>query len=153
MWNRCRASDRRLPTRTSPNLIAGQIVAKAAAAADWNAVLRQELLEPLGMSRSSYTAAAIEAEPNHATGHRWTPEGAAEVSFTEIFPYGFGGAGDINSSIEDLEHWVRLQLNSGTFEGRRIISAENLMSTRTPKVAFSDKLAYALGWIVEQTPT
>ena len=55
------------------HLLAGRIVAKAAGAADWNAVLRRELLEPLGMKDSSFTAEAIEAAANHATGHRWTP--------------------------------------------------------------------------------
>jgi CubicO group peptidase (beta-lactamase class C family) len=134
------------------HLIAGRIVAKAANAADWNAVLRQELLEPLGMRRSSYTAAAMEAEANHAIGYRWTPEGTTEVPFSQMFPYDFGGAGDINSNIEDLERWVRLQLDNGTFEARRIVSPENLAFTRTPKVAMSEKLSYALGWVIQQTP-
>ena len=80
------------------HLLASRIVAKAAGAADWNAVLRQELLDPLGMKDSSYTAEAIEAAANHAMGYRWTPEGTIEVPFTSIFPYHFGGSGDINST-------------------------------------------------------
>ena len=134
------------------HLLAGSIVAKAAGAADWNTVLRQELLEPLGMKDSSYTAAAIAAASNHAEGYRWTPEGTVAVPFTQLFPYDFGGAGDINSTIEDTARWVRFQLSNGTFEGRRIVSPENLAQTRTPKVALNDKLFYALGWIVQQTP-
>ena len=46
--------------------LAGRIVARAAGTADWNTVLQQELLDPLGMKDSSYTAAAIEAATNHA---------------------------------------------------------------------------------------
>ena len=134
------------------HLLAGSIVAKAAGAADWNTVLRQELLEPLGMKDSSYTAAAIAAASNHAEGYRWIPEGTVAVPFTQLFPYDFGGAGDINSTIEDTARWVRFQLSNGTFEGRRIVSPENLAQTRTPKVALNDKLFYALGWIVQQTP-
>ena len=134
------------------HVLAGRIVAKAAGAADWNTVLRQELLEPLGMKESSYTAAAIAAASNHAEGYRWTPERTVAVPFTQLFPYDFGGAGDINSTIEDSARWVRFQLSNGTFEGRRIVSPENLAQTRTPKVALTDKLFYALGWIVQQTP-
>ena len=134
------------------HLLAGRIVAKAAGASDWNTFLRQELLEPLGMKDSSYTAAAIAAASNHAEGYRWTPEGTVAVAFTQFFPYDFGGAGDINSTIEDTARWVRFQLSNGTFEGRRIVSPENLAQTRTPKVALNDKLFYALGWIVQQTP-
>jgi CubicO group peptidase (beta-lactamase class C family) len=103
-----------------------------------NTVLRQELLDPLGMKDSSYTAEAIEAAANHANGHHWKPEGTIEVPFTSIFPYHLGGAGDINSTVEDMARWIRLQLGNGTFEGRRIISPENLAVTRTPKVAVND---------------
>jgi CubicO group peptidase (beta-lactamase class C family) len=134
------------------HVLAGRIVAKAAGAPDWNTVLRQELLDPLEMKDSSYTAAAIAAAPNHAGGYRWTPNGMTEVPFTQIFPYDFGGAGDINSNIEDMAHWVRLQLGNGSFEGRRIVAPESMAAARTPKVAVSDKAFYALGWIVQQTP-
>jgi CubicO group peptidase (beta-lactamase class C family) len=131
--------------------LAGRIVAKAAGASDWNAVLQRELLQPLGMNGSSYTAAAIEAAPDHATGHRWTPQGTVEAPFSQIFPYDFDGAGDLNSSVEDAAHWVRLQLGNGTFEGNKLVSAENLAVTRTAKVGISEKAAYALGWVIVQT--
>jgi CubicO group peptidase (beta-lactamase class C family) len=134
------------------HLLTGRIVAKAARAPDWNAVLRQDLLDPLGMTDSSYTAEAIEAAANHAKGYRWTPEGTIEVPFTQLFPYDFGGAGDINSTIEDMARWVRLQLGNGTLEGRRIVSPESLAFTRTPKIAMSDKMFYALGWVIQHTP-
>ena len=32
------------------------------------------------------------------------------------------------------------------------MSPENLAQTRTPKVALNDKVFYALGWVVQQTP-
>jgi CubicO group peptidase (beta-lactamase class C family) len=134
------------------HLLAGRVVAKAAGASDGDAVLRQELLEPLGMKDTSYTAEAIESAANHAKGHRWTPEGAIEVPFTQLFPYDFGGAGDINSTVDDMARWVRLQLGNGTLEGRRIVSPEGLAFTRTPKVALSDKASYALGWVIQHTP-
>jgi CubicO group peptidase (beta-lactamase class C family) len=134
------------------HILAGRIVAKAAGVTDWNTFLRQELLEPLGMKDSSYTAAAIVAASNHAEGYRWTPQGTVAVPFTQLFPYDFGGAGDINSNIEETARWVRFQLSNGTFEGRRFVSPENLAQTRTPKVALNDKVSYALGWVVQQTP-
>jgi CubicO group peptidase (beta-lactamase class C family) len=131
---------------------AGRILARAADAPDWFAVLRADLFEPLGMTESSYTAAAIEAAPNHAVGHRWTPAGTVEVPFTQLFPYDFRGAGAINSTIEDMARWLRLQLGGGTFEGQRIVSPENLAATRMARVAMSDKAAYAMGWVVLSTP-
>jgi hypothetical protein len=47
-------------------VIAGRIVANAEGAADWNAVLLKELLGPLRMKNSMYTADAIKAAANHA---------------------------------------------------------------------------------------
>ena len=134
------------------HLLAGRIVANLAGAPDWNAVARRELLDPLGMAETSFTAEAIEAAANHASGHRWTPDGTIEVPIEPIFPYGFGAAGDINSTIEDMARWTRLQLRNGSFEGRRIVSPESLAYTRIPKVALDDRVSYAMGWIVGQTP-
>jgi CubicO group peptidase (beta-lactamase class C family) len=134
------------------HMMAGRIVAKAEGAADWNAVLRKELLDRLGMKNSTYTVEAIKAAPNHAEGHRYAPDGSVEVPFDPFYPYLFGGAGDINSNIEEMARWVRLQLNDGSFQGEPIVSPENLAVTRTAKVAINDKMNYALGWIVALTP-
>lgn len=135
------------------HLVAGRIVAKAEGVANWHVVLREELLDPLGMTNSSYIAEAIEAAPDHAEGYRYTPNGSVAVPFVQSVPYdAYPAAGDINSNIDDMAHWVRLQLGNGRFEGRRIVSSENLAVTRTPKVAINERNAYALGWWIAQTP-
>jgi CubicO group peptidase (beta-lactamase class C family) len=134
------------------HILAGRMVSRAEGGADWNAVLLSDILDPLGMTDSTYSAAAITAAANHAQGHRYTAEGSVEVPF-EDFPYNYDGAGDINSNIEDMTKWVSLQLSGGTTpDGRRIVSAEGLAYTHTPKVAINDKASYALGWVVQQTP-
>jgi CubicO group peptidase (beta-lactamase class C family) len=134
------------------HLLASRIVAKAAGAPDWNAVLQKELLDPLGMKDSTYTVEAIQAAPDHANGFRWTPQGSIEVPFTPIFPYHLEGAGDINTNVEDMARWIRLQLGNGAFEGHRIVSPESLAYTRRPMVAASDQASYAMGWYVYATP-
>jgi CubicO group peptidase (beta-lactamase class C family) len=134
------------------HLLAGRIVSDLAGAPDWNAVARRELLDPLRMMETSFTAEAITAAANHAEGYRWTPVGTIEVPFEPLFPYGFGAAGNLNSTVEDLAKWVRLQLGHGSFEGRRIVSAESLAYLRRPKVAVDDDTAYAMGWYLTRTP-
>jgi CubicO group peptidase (beta-lactamase class C family) len=134
------------------HILAGRIVARAEGAAGWNAVLQNEILDPLGMKNTTYSAAAMTASANHAVGHRYTVDGSVEVPFEQLSPYDHDGAGDINSNIEDMANWISLQLAGGTLNGRRIVSPENLAYTRTPKVAVSDKAFYALGWSVQQTP-
>jgi CubicO group peptidase (beta-lactamase class C family) len=134
------------------HILAGRIVARAEGAADWNAVLQSEILDPLGMKNTTYSATAMTASANHAVGHRYTVDGSVEVPFEQFSPYDHDGAGDINSNIEDMAKWISLQLANGALDGKRIVSPENLAYTRTPKVAISDKAYYALGWIVQQTP-
>jgi CubicO group peptidase (beta-lactamase class C family) len=133
------------------HLVAGRIVSNLAGAPDWNAVAQRELLDPLGMAETTFTVEAIKAAPNHAEGHRWTPDATIEVPLDPFSPYGFGPAGNINSTVEEMARWVRLQLGGGSFEGRRIVSAESLAYTRRSKVAVDDKSSYAMGWL--QVPT
>lgn len=134
------------------HLLGGRIAASALGAPDWPTLARNEILAPLGMRNTSFTAEAIEKAPDHAVGHRWTQNGSVAIPFTPLFPYQFGPAGDINSTVEDCARWVRLQLGSGSFAGRRLVSAENLAMTRTPQVSISETVAYAMGWIVVDTP-
>jgi len=133
------------------HILAGRIVARTEGAADWNGVLQSEILDPLGMKNTTYSAAAMTASANHAVGHRYTVDGSVEAPL-DPFPYEGDGAGDINSNIEDMAKWVSLQLANGALDGRQIVSPANLIYTRTPKVAISDKAFYALGWVVQQTP-
>ncbi len=134
------------------HMLAERIVARQLGATDWDEVVRSEIFEPLGMSSTSLTAEAIEAAPNHTEGHRWEPTGTVQVPFTPIFPYGFGAAGSVNSNVEDLSKWLRLHLADGEFEGRRIVSAANLAVTKTPRIGMSDRVSYAMGWVVQITP-
>ncbi|MGX1305988.1 CubicO group peptidase (beta-lactamase class C family) [Amorphus suaedae] len=133
------------------HLEAGRLVAEAARVPGWEDALRADIFEPLGMAASSANAAAIEAAPNHAVGHRWTPDGTVEVPFTDLFPYNVDGAGAINSTVEDMAQWLRLQLGDGTVEGRQIVSAQNLAATRTARIGINEENAYAMGWALQQT--
>src|SRR5262249_13505864 len=125
------------------HLLTGRIVASPAGAPDWNAVAQRELLDPLGMAETTFTAEAMQAAANRAQGYRWTPDGTIEVPFEPLFPYGFGAAGNINSTLEDMARWLRLQLANGSFEGRRIVSPDSLAYTRLPKVAIENDVSYA----------
>ena len=109
------------------HLLAGRILAKLEGVPDWNTLLQRDLFDPLGMKESSYTAAAIKAAANHANGYRYSPDESVEVPFAQLFPYDYGGAGDINSTIEDMARWVRLNLGNGAFEAKRLVSPENLV--------------------------
>jgi CubicO group peptidase (beta-lactamase class C family) len=134
------------------HLVASRIVARAEGEKQWTDVLKKEIFDPLGMKDTTDTAAGIETAPNHAEGYLYDPSGSIETPFTPIFPYTVEGAGAINSNVEDMVRWLRLQIGDGAFEGKTVVSPENLNATRIVKVGISDHVAYAMGWLVQQTP-
>jgi CubicO group peptidase (beta-lactamase class C family) len=134
------------------HMLAGYVVAGAMGAQDWGSLVTSEIFEPLGMSRTSLTAAAIEAAENATVGYRFEPDGSVEVPFTQLFPYDFAGAGAINSTVNDLVPWVRMHLAGGALDGQRIVSAANLAVTKTARIGMSDRNAYAMGWVLSSTP-
>jgi CubicO group peptidase (beta-lactamase class C family) len=85
-----------------PHILAGRIVARAEGAADWNAVLQSEILDPLGMKSTTYSAAAIAASANHAVGHRYTVDGSVETPFEQLWPTKATGRA---TSTQTLKTW------------------------------------------------
>jgi CubicO group peptidase (beta-lactamase class C family) len=69
-------------------------------------------------------------------------------------------AGSINSNANDMAGWVRMQLAEGTFDGKRLISAEAIKEMQSPQMtihrdpnnlrSYPDAhfLAYGLGWFL-----
>lgn len=133
------------------HLIAERVVMAASGAPSWEALLREALLGPLGMSATSNTAEAIEANPDHATGHSRAGGSVHPIPFDPAF-YEVGAAGNINSNIVDMSRWLRLQINRGEIDGKRIVGEAALTETWKPRVAVSDTAAYATGLVTQWGP-
>lgn len=138
--------------------VAGRIVARLVGVPRWQDALAKLILEPLGMSSTSTSAAALLAAPNHATGHVLFADKLTPVPPIEAFPYAPGPAGGMNSSVDDMTRWLRLQIGRGTFGGTRLLGAHALESTWKPRVDLDPKdgfpsvwQGYASGWLVRQT--
>ncbi len=129
-----------------PHMVAGRMVARLSGEPNWEAFLQKRLLTPLGMTRTTWTPEAFNREPNRAVGwvtldFRSVPRPAGS------FPYSFGPAGALNSCVNDVSHWVRLQLADGKFEGKQLVSKANLDVTKTPQTTMSLTVAYCMGWV------
>lgn len=134
------------------HLAAGRMLAHLRREPNWNALVEKDILVPLGMRETTATAEAIRAAPNHAEGHRWTPKGSVQIPFDPFFPYALGPAGNLNSTVEDMSRWLRLQIADGMFEGKALVSRENLVATRVAKVGITETISYGEGWVLSQTP-
>lgn len=134
-----------------PHVVGGEIVAKINGAPSWFDSLQKSLLTPIGMNATTATAEAITAAPDHAQGHRLADKPVA-IPFHPSFPYALGPAGALNSNIPDMAKWLRLQLGRGQFEGKVLVSEDNLDVTWTPRVAMNERTSYAVGWVATATP-
>ena len=140
-------------------LTAGYAVGQASGGT-WQEFVQKRILNPLGMTNSDLTTSAAEKSPNHSSPHGPGKDGSLGVipwrNIDNIAP-----AGAVNASVEDMTKWVRLQLNDGVFEGKRLVSERNLHETHTPQTVIrpedagrsynpdTHQTAYGLGWFVQ----
>jgi CubicO group peptidase (beta-lactamase class C family) len=102
-------------------------------------VMRESLLEPLGMHRSTLGRATIRAAENRAVGHVDPyPEPPVDVPMT--------AAGGLYASAADLARFLRFQLNHGSLDGRVVLDRRWLHEMQTvPAPAAGAPAGYALG--------
>jgi CubicO group peptidase (beta-lactamase class C family) len=125
--------------------------------------LREKVLNPIGMPRTTLALAEVLAEENYAVPH------AADVTGTlrpiallddDTWLVPVAPSGSLWSSASEMARYVQTELRSGINpDGRRVVSAENLERTWQPSVALQagpgtppDMAAfaghYALGWVL-----
>lgn len=133
------------------HLEAERMVVGASGAASWEAFLAERILQPLQMTSTTATEDDLLKAPNHAAGHRQADGSIGPVPPMPNF-YRVGAAGNMNSSVRDMSRWLRMQINEGELEGRRIVDKAALDVTHTPQVPISAVASYASGWVVSAKP-
>jgi CubicO group peptidase (beta-lactamase class C family) len=137
-------------------LAAGQSVA-AAAGESWDDVVVSEIFRPLGMTESNTSVDSLAGKADVATPHSIAGDRAIPIPWRKLD--NVAPAGSINSSVADMTHWIEMQLDTGVYAGRKIISAKSLYETHSPQTIiasppdslfpsnhFSD---YAMGWVLQ----
>jgi len=108
-------------------VLLGEVIAEVSGR-PWFEFVREEILTPLGMNRTFLEKADISRDPDVATPYLIR---GARVSPIAV-PYGSGGAGGIVSNAMDLSNYVKMYINGGEFEGKRIIGKDTLSKMETP---------------------
>ena len=136
---------------------AGQVIA-AVTGKSWDAFVRERLLVPLGMNRTTTSITGFRPADNIAAPHNELEGRMRVVRYSNVD--GAGAAAALNSSVADMAEWLRLQLGRGTYQGRRIFSpqASREMWQPTTIVPLSEQAesfnptqhfnAYGLGWFL-----
>lgn len=112
--------------------LAGRIV-QAVTGKTWQDYLRDEILEPLGMNRTTAYASRMYADDNVALGlvvkdGHWTNSDALKIDKT------MHAAGGMGTTARDLAQWIRLNMSDGAIDGTRIVSEARLDEMLTEHV-------------------
>ena len=137
-------------------LVASELVEKNTGKS-WEGNIEERIFEPLGMSSSTTDMKSFqEAKDVTSLHHRLGDE---IITLPNDWPYlswsyVLGPAGGINSNITDMAKWLTFQINSGVFDGKRLLSEENINFMHTPKtiagVYSGVRQYYGQGWIYRE---
>lgn len=118
----------------------------------WEEFVQEKILKPLDMHRTNFSVRKMEQDrdfsyPYIEKGNECNRMALRDISLC-------GPACSINSSVNELAHWVQMQLNGGTYKDRSLISLATLQEMHTPQVivpgapeAQENYLkAYGIGW-------
>jgi CubicO group peptidase (beta-lactamase class C family) len=137
--------------------VAGEAIA-AAAGTTFEALLRDLVIEPLGLRRTTWSYEQAGHLENVSAPHAIIA-GRLQPIRRETQRHSTAPAGAVQSSVRDLARWMRLHLNHGVLDGRRFVSDSTMrqmhsiqvpIPTTTPmraaRLVQDSVVGYGLGW-------
>ena len=122
---------------------------------DWRGLVQDEVLGPLGMTRTTaFIDAARARGETVAAGHLGLTSGQPERSPLQKSDATMQSAGGLISTAHDMALWLEAQINDGRVAGRQVLPAGLIASTHISRVGqettFGDyaRTGYGLGWQV-----
>ncbi|MGQ9462745.1 MAG: serine hydrolase [Candidatus Fervidibacter sp.] len=129
-------------------LLLGHIV-EAVLGKSYEAFVKERILTPLGMTRTTFQKSEVDTDPDWATPYVIDREGKR---IPARFPFGVSADGGLISTVLDLSNYLRFYLSRGEWNGSRLVSAKSIEQMETPHVPLPSPLfgaeGYGLGWSV-----
>jgi CubicO group peptidase (beta-lactamase class C family) len=121
----------------------------------WEDAIRTHVFEPLGMKRTNFSVEDSQKDEDFALPYREREGKIEQIPFRNIT--NIGPAGSINSSVNEMSHWLLVHLNGGKFEGKQIIGPQtvedmhlaHMPTGETPAIPEVTPADYGLGWFVD----
>ncbi len=139
-------------------MVAGKVIENISGQ-DYATYIRQHILNPLDMRRTTLDIDQMKQQGNYAIGCYTTAQGEKKT-ISYIPSHNIQAFGGINSSVNDLANYMIMLMNDGEFDGKQIIPAKQiryLWQMHNPMgVSAKDKqlhpsrhfYGYGLGWFV-----
>jgi CubicO group peptidase (beta-lactamase class C family) len=121
----------------------------------WEEAIRATILEPLGMTRTNFSVDDSQKDSDFAQPYGERDKKVQKIPFRRIT--NIGPAGSINSSVNEMSHWLIAHLNGGLYQDKKIINAATLQDMHLahmpmgqtpadPRISPGD---YGLGWMID----
>lgn len=137
-------------------LTAGEIIPKVTGM-QWEDFIKTKIFDPLEMKNTIALSKDFPNAPNKCSPYTMAEGVLVKIPFCSID--NLAPAGSIGSSVNDMSHWVMMQLDNGKYNGRQVIPAAAIAQTRTPASIIGNGghifnkghfALYGLGWFLEE---
>ncbi len=134
------------------------VIAERITGKSWEDNIKERFFQPLGMSRSNVSITELEQSSNVALGYGLKDDTVInKMAYYHIAA--MSPAGSINSSVNDMTHWVSTWIHNGKFKGEQILpetyvneamSSQMVVGGGLPDKEFPDMHMsnYGYGWFV-----
>jgi CubicO group peptidase (beta-lactamase class C family) len=123
----------------------------------WEALVKEKIFEPLGMTHSNFSVSDMQKETDFTFGYREVKDSVVKLEYMNIDP--IGPAGSINSTVKDMSNWVITWINGGKFNGKEVLPASYVNQAISSQMVISGALpgkdvpdvffsTYGLGWFL-----
>ncbi|MGQ9673750.1 MAG: serine hydrolase [Candidatus Aminicenantales bacterium] len=121
----------------------------------WEEAIRSLVLNPLDMKRTNFSVDDSQKDSDFAQPYLYRDKNLEKIPFRKIT--NMGPAGSINSSVNEMSHWLIVHLNNGRFRDKQIINAVTLQDMHlahmpvgsTPSRPEITPPDYGLGWFID----
>ncbi|WP_316828060.1 serine hydrolase [Pedobacter miscanthi] len=123
----------------------------------WEQNIKEKFFDPLEMSHSNTNIFEFEKDSEASLPYTVNSKDAIEkVDYFNID--GMGPAGSINSSVNDMTHWLKVWINGGTYKGKEILPTSYVREAASSQMVRAGGLpaedqdiylsTYGFGWMI-----
>jgi CubicO group peptidase (beta-lactamase class C family) len=114
--------------------------------------LREKVLEPLGMHRSTFSKETFDTAEDAMTGYYREDGELVEGAFPHDDV--IDAPGGLISSVNEMARYLRMQMNGGTLDGTRLVDEESVATMHDTYTTRETRLdgttqEYGYGWMIQ----
>lgn len=121
----------------------------------WEDSVRALVFDPLEMKRSNFSVKDSEKDSDFAQPYDEREGKMTKIPFRDIST--IGPAGAINSSVNEMSHWVMAHINNGKYKGKAVVNAATMLDLHTPYMPTGNRPTrpdisssdYGLAWFID----